>query len=117
MSKPKPHFTPAKRAGDFIFVSGQLPFDEDMNVVGSNIEEQTRVCIEHISRALETVGSNLDKVVKTMVWLIDSKDFAAFNSTYALYFPENPPARATVGTVLMVPGARIEIEAVAHHPL
>ena len=117
MSKPKPHFTPAKRAGDFIFVSGQMPFDEDMNIVGNNIEEQTHVCIDHISRALEAVGSSLDRVVKNMAWLIDPEDFAAFNSTYAQYFPENPPARATVGTVLMVPGARIEIEAVAYHPL
>jgi len=117
MSKPKPHFTPAKRAGDFIFVSGQMPFDADMNVVGNNIEEQTAVCIEHISRALESIDSSLDKVVKTMVWLIDPQDFGAFNSTYAQYFPKDPPARATVGTVLMVPGALIEIEAVAFHPL
>ena len=117
MSKPKPHFTPAKRAGDFIFVSGQLPFDADMNIVGSTIEDQTRVCIEHISRALNAVDSSLDKVVKSMVWLTDPEDFPAFNTEYALFFPANPPARATVGTVLMVPGARIEIEAVAYHPL
>ena len=117
MSKPKPHFTPAKRAGDFIFVSGQMPFDAEMNIVGNNIEEQTRVCIEHISKALEAVDSGLDKVVKNMVWLIDPKDFASFNSTYAEYFPDSPPARATVGTVLMMPGALIEIEAVAYHPL
>jgi 2-iminobutanoate/2-iminopropanoate deaminase len=117
MSKPKPHFTTAKRAGDFIFVSGQLPFDADMNIVGSSIEEQTRVCIENISQALEKIGSSLIMVVKNTVWLTNPEDFAAFNSTYAQYFRENPPARATVGAVLMVPGARIEIEAVAYHPL
>jgi 2-iminobutanoate/2-iminopropanoate deaminase len=117
MSKPKPHFTTAKRAGDFIFVSGQLPFDANMNIVGSSIEEQTRVCIENISQALEKIGSSLIMVVKNTVWLTNPEDFAAFNSTYAQYFRENPPARATVGAVLMVPGARIEIEAVAYHPL
>ena len=51
------------------------------------------------------------------VWLTDPSDFPEFNRTYAEYFPENAPARATVGTTLMVDGARIEIEAVAYHPL
>ena len=117
MEKPKPHFSPAKRAGDYIFVSGQLPFDAEMNIVDGGIEEQTRVCIEHISRALEGVGSSLERVVKNMVWLTDPVDFPAFNRTYAEYFPDEPPARATVGTTLMVPGALIEIEAIAYHPL
>lgn len=117
MSKIKPHFTPAYRAGDFIFVSGQLPFDENMNIVGGGIEEQTRMVVRRIEQALSAVGSNLTHVVKTMVWLTDPGDFPTFNTVYAEYFPEKPPARATVGTVLMVPGARIEIEAIAYHPL
>jgi 2-iminobutanoate/2-iminopropanoate deaminase len=117
MSQPKPHFTIAKRAGDYIFVSGQLPFDENMQISSDGIEAQTRLVIEHIANALETVDSSLDKVVKTMVWLSDPADFHAFNATYADYFPQSPPARATVGTTLMVPGALIEIEATAYHPL
>jgi 2-iminobutanoate/2-iminopropanoate deaminase len=56
-------------------------------------------------------------VVKNMVWLTDPADFPVFNRTYAEYFPEEPPARATVGTTLMVPGALIEIEAIAYDPL
>ncbi|NCF19823.1 MAG: RidA family protein [Haliea sp.] len=117
MSSPKPHFTPARRAGDFIYVSGQLPFDAAMQIVDGGIETQTRACIDHISRALESVGSSLAMVVKNMVWLTDPADFPVFNRTYAEYFPEEPPARATVGTTLMVPGALIEIEAIAYDPL
>jgi 2-iminobutanoate/2-iminopropanoate deaminase len=117
MSRTKPHFTPAYRAGDFIFVSGQLPFDREMNIVEGGIEEQTRRVLENIEQALIAVGSDLAHVAKTMVWLTDPGDFPAFNATYADFFPGNPPARATVGSILMVPGALIEIEATAYHPL
>lgn len=116
MSTLKPHFTPANRAGDFIFVSGQLPFDADMNIAGEDVEEQTEIVIEHIAKALESVGSSLGHVVKTTVWLSDPADFARFNNAYARRFQHNPPARATVGSILMVPGAYVEIEAVAYHP-
>ena len=117
MSDVKPHFTPAKRAGDFIFVSGQLAFDDTMRIVDGGVEEQTRVCLSYIARALETVGAGLEHVVKTMVWLTSPEDFPAFNRVYAECFPTDPPARATVGTVLMVPGALVEIEAVAYQPV
>ena len=116
MNEQKPHFTAAKRAGDFIFVSGQLPFDEDMKIAGDDIEAQTHLVVGHIARALASVDSGLDKVVKTMVWLTDPDDFPVFNAVYAGYFPANPPARATVGSTLMVPGALIEIEATAFDP-
>jgi 2-iminobutanoate/2-iminopropanoate deaminase len=117
MSAIKPHFTAAKRAGDYIFVSGQLPFDQDMKIVNGGIEIQTRVVINHIAQALEHIGSDLSHVVKTMVWLTNPDDFPAFNASYAEFFQENPPARATVGSTLMVTGALIEIEAIAFHPL
>ena len=116
MSALKPHFTPANRAGDYIFVSGQMPFDDDMNIVAGDIQEQTQVVIGHIERALQGIGSDLTHVVKTMVWLTDTADFPLFNKTYASHFSRNPPARATVGSTLMVPGAKIEIEAIAYHP-
>ena len=116
MSELQPHFTPANRAGDYIFVSGQLPFDENMTITSEGVAEQTRVVIANIERALEGIGANLTQVVKTMVWLTDPKDFQEFNQTYATFFQQNPPARATVGSVLMVPGALIEIEAIAYDP-
>jgi len=113
----KPHFSPAVRAGDFIYVSGQLPFDEHMNIIEGDVARQTEVVIANIAKALAGVGAELSDVVKTMVWLSDPADFPLFNATYAQFFTEGPPARATVGSVLMVEGARIEIEAVAHKPL
>lgn len=116
MADKAPHFTPARRAGDYIFISGQLPFDENMKIVEAGIEEQTRVCMAHIERALQGVGSSLSHVAKAMVWLTDPADFPVFNRTYAEFFETDPPARATVGSTLMVPGALIEIEAIAYHP-
>lgn len=113
---PKPHFSPALRAGDFIFVSGQLPFDANMQIVPADIAQQTTVVIEHLARILASEGAGLANVVKTTVWLSDPADFAKFNETYAQHFVDGPPARATVGSVLMVPGALVEIEATAYCP-
>jgi enamine deaminase RidA (YjgF/YER057c/UK114 family) len=88
-----------------------------MKIVEGDVARQTEVVIEHISRALAGVGAELGDVVKTMVWLSDPADFPVFNATYAQFFTEGPPARATVGSFLMVEGALVEIEAIAHKPL
>jgi len=117
MTKLIPHFTPAKRAGDFIFVSGQLPFIAPGEIIEGDITEQLKQCIKNIESALQGVGAELTDVVKNMVWLVNVDDFPSFNLAYAECFPESPPARATVCSALMVPGALIEIEAVAHKPL
>ena len=114
--KKKPHFSNAVRAGDFIFVSGQMPFDDDMNIVEGDVARQTVVVIDHIEAALVAMGAALSDVVKTTVWLVNPDDFSAFNAAYAQRFTEAPPARATVGSTLMVEGALVEIEAVAHRP-
>lgn len=114
---PRPHFSPALRAGDFIFVSGQLPFDANMQIVSGDVTQQTTVVIGHLARILASEGADLTNVVKTTVWLSDPADFAKFNETYARHFINRPPARATVGSVLMVPGALVEIEATAYCPV
>ncbi len=114
MSTVKPHFTLAKRAGDFVFVSGQMPFDANGAIVGNDIASQVDQCIDNIEAALQTVNCELKDVVKTMVWLTETTDFPAFNAAYAARFPEAPPARATVCSALMVPGALVEIEAIAY---
>jgi reactive intermediate/imine deaminase len=112
-----PHFTPAKRAGDFIFVSGQLPFVAPGKIIAGDITAQLKQCMANIAEALAAVDASLEDVVKNMVWLTDPADFPAFNAAYAEYFPTAPPARATVCSALMVPGALIEIEAVAYKPV
>ena len=107
--------SPAVRAGDFIFVSGQVPVGEDGEMVGGAIEAQTRQVIKNIEAALTLAGANLADVVKTTVWLEDARDFAAFNKVYASFFPDAPPARTTVESRLMA-DIKVEIEAVAYKP-
>ena len=111
MARLKPHFTTAKRSGDFVFISGQLPFDDDGNIVSGGIEAQTRRCLENIRAAAATLGLGLEDVVRVGVWLTEAADFPVFDRVYASYFPGEPPARTTVGAVLMVPGALIEMDA------
>jgi 2-iminobutanoate/2-iminopropanoate deaminase len=108
--------SPAVRAGDFIFVSGQVPMLPDGTVVGGTIEEQTRQTLENVKAALALAGATMEDVVKTTIWLEDARDFQRMNAVYATYFPKEPPARTTVESRLMI-DIKIEIEAVAYVPL
>ena len=109
-------FAKAVRAGDFVFVSGQIPFGPDGTIVQGTIEAQTRVVLEAIAKTLEEAGCTLADVVKNTIWLEDTRDFAGFNKVYAESFAEDPPARATVRSDLML-DAKIEIETLAYKPL
>ena len=108
--------SPAVRAGDFVFISGQVPVDASGSVVAGGIEGQTKQVLDNIKAALALAGCGLEDVVKTTVVLADAGDFAAFNKVYAGYFPKDPPARTTVEAQLMI-DIGIEIEAVAYKPL
>ena len=107
--------SPAVRAGDFVFVSGQVPV-VDGRVVEGGIATETRAVLENVRAALRLAGCEMSDVVKTTVWLRDRADFAAFNEAYAEFFPSNPPARSTAESRLMIDIA-VEIEAVAYRPL
>ena len=109
-------FAKAVRAGDFVFVSGQLPMGADGQIVQGPIETQTRQVLENIKAVLTETGCELGDVVKNTIWLEQERDFAGFNKVYAEYFGDNPPARATVGSTLML-DARLEIESLAYKPL
>lgn len=102
----------AYRAGDFVYVSGQVGFDPDGKLVAGGIEAETRQTLDNIAAALHQAQASLADVVKVTVWLADLGEFAAFNGIYRTYFPTSPPARSTVEAGLMI-GARVEIEAVA----
>jgi reactive intermediate/imine deaminase len=102
------------RAGGFIFLSGQLGLGRDGRLTGEDIESQTRQCLENVRELLESAGCDLSHVVKTTVWLVDTGDFRGFNRVYAEFFPDKPPARSTVCSALMLPGARVEIEVIAY---
>jgi 2-iminobutanoate/2-iminopropanoate deaminase len=106
----------AVRAGDFIFLSGQVPFGPDGKLVGGNIETQTRQVLDNIKAALGVAGATLADVVKATIWLTDPDDFARFNAVYGAYFDQAPPARSCVVSQLMV-AACVEIEVVAYKPL
>ncbi|MGH8506952.1 MAG: RidA family protein [Stenotrophobium sp.] len=106
--------TPAVRAGGLVFVSGQLGLDDKGALVAGDIAAQTRQAIERIRAILAQAGIGLDSIVKISVWITDKADFQAFNNTYRECFPNNPPARSTVVSDLLIPGAKIEIEATAY---
>ncbi|QND54884.1 RidA family protein (plasmid) [Phyllobacterium sp. 628] len=108
--------SPAVRAGDFIYISGQVPVGADGTVIIGGIEAQTAKVMENIKAALALAGAELSDVVKTFVILEDAREFAAFNKTYATYFPQNPPARTTIESRLMI-DIKIEIEAIAYKPV
>lgn len=106
-------FSPAVRAGDFVFVSGQVPVDAQGELVGGGIEAQTRQVFENITRALALADCTLADVCKVSVWLNDARDFAAFNRIYMECFGTHRPARSTVEARLMV-DAKLEIDMTAY---
>jgi reactive intermediate/imine deaminase len=109
-------FSPAIRAGDFVYVSGQVAHDENGELVDGGIVKQTRQTVENLRRILEKAGCTLDDVIKCNVWLADARDFWSFNKVYASSFPGVPPARSTVQSPLMI-DAKIEIDCVAYRPI
>lgn len=106
-------FSPAVSAGGFIFLSGQMAFDAQNKLVAGDITVQTKQVLTNIKNLLAELDLGMDAIVKNTIWLTHVEDFAAFNQAYAEFFPNNPPARATVRSDLLIPGARIEIEALA----
>jgi len=108
--------SPAIRAGDFVFISGQVPVDGSGEVVAGGIAEQTAQVLENVTAALAMAGANPADVIKTTVWLRDRGDFAEFNRVYGGVFPHEPPTRTTVESRLMIDIA-VEIEAIAYCPL
>jgi reactive intermediate/imine deaminase len=108
-------FSPAVRAGDFVYVSGQVPANAEGEIVTGGIEAQTRQVIENIKAALALAGATFDDVCKCTCWLQDARDFGAFNRVYMSYFPNGRPARSTTEARLMV-DAKVEIDAIAYKP-
>ena len=106
----------AVRAGDYVFLTGQIPFHDGAPMTTGTIEDQTRVTLDLIGATLAEAGCARSDVVKSMIWLRDKSDFPGFNAVYGEYFPEDPPARSAVLTQLLV-DVRVEIEVVAYKPL
>lgn len=109
-------FSNAIRAGDFVYVSGQLAFMPDGSISTGSIEAQTKIVLDTLKSILATAGCAMSDVVKCGCTLQDARDFDAFNKTYATYFPKNPPVRTTA-VVEHVLNALIEIDCIAYKPL
>ena len=105
----------AVRAGDFVFLTGQVPLRDGAPMTEGTIEEQTHAALRAIEKTLDEAGCGLGDVVKAMVWLTDRADFPGFNAVYAEYFPHHPPARSAVVNDLLV-DVRVEVEVVAYKP-
>jgi len=100
-------------AGDFIFLSGQIPLDPATgDMVSGGIEAQTRRVLDNLKAIVESQGLDMDSVVKTTIFLADMGDFAKVNEVYGSYFGVVPPARSTIQVGALPKNARIEIEAV-----
>ena len=108
-------FSPATRAGDFVFVSGQVPVDDDGQVVVGGIEAQTRPVFRNIETLLALAGCTLEDVCKVGVWFDDARDFGSFNRVYMECFGSHRPARSTVESRLMI-DVKVEMDVVAYKP-
>ncbi len=107
-------YSQAIRANGFLSLSGQVSLDPaTQQLIQGDIAAQTTRVLENLKGVLEAAGSSLDRVVKTTVYLKDMNDFSAMNEVYARYFPNNPPARATVEVARLPKDARVEIELIA----
>lgn len=106
----------AVRAGDFVYLTGQVPMRDGAVMTEGSIEDQTRAVLDDIKATLALADCALSDVVKAMVWLTSREDFPGFNAVYAEYFPENPPARSAVVNDLLV-DVRVEVEVVAYKPV
>jgi 2-iminobutanoate/2-iminopropanoate deaminase len=101
------------KVGNLIFTSGQLPMNPQSGELVANIEGATKQSLDNVKAILESAGSSMDKIVKTVVFLKDMNDFVAMNAVYATYFPSNPPARSAVQVARLPKDAVVEIEAIA----
>ena len=107
-------YSQAIRAGDLVFVSGQLALRPGhTEMAGATIQEQTEQIFANLRAILEAAGTSLDRLVKTTVFLVDLGDFAGMNEVYARHVGDTPPARSTVEIAALPPGALVEIEAIA----
>jgi 2-iminobutanoate/2-iminopropanoate deaminase len=109
-------YSAALRAGQLLFISGQVPFDPATGtLVDGDIAAQTRRVLQNIGALLDAGGLSYDAVVRTTVFLADMNDFAAMNDVYRTFFPEPYPARSTVQAARLPRDARIEIDVIASY--
>ena len=107
-------YSQAVKAGNMLFVSGQVPFNlETMEIVEGGVKEQTAQSLRNVEAILKEVGLDFSNVVKSTVFIKDMNEFAQINEVYSEFFKENKPARACVEVARLPRDARVEIEVIA----
>ena len=106
-------YSQAVISNDFVFCSGQIALTPAGEFIDGEVAEQTKQVLANLKAVLEASGSEVSKVVKTTIFLIDMNDFGAVNEIYGKFFGNHKPARATVAVKELPKGAKVEIEAVA----
>lgn len=106
-------YSQAVASGDLVFISGQLPIDPATGkLVEGDIGERTNQIVNNLKAVAQEAGMDLDKIVKTTIFLTDLNDFQAMNAAYSEHFSTEPPARSTVQVAALPLGSNIEIEAI-----
>ena len=111
LSVPISHGT---KAGNWLFISGQVPADViTNNLCSGSIDQETELVLTRIKRIVEEAGGTMSDIVKTTVFLTDKRDFGGMNKVFAKFFPQNPPARSCI-EVGLAANVSVEIEAIAY---
>ena len=111
-------FSEAVRAGDFLFLSGQIGnVPGKLELVPGGIRSEAAQALDNIKAILSRHGSSVDSLVKCTVFLADIKEWPAFNEVYSTYFPHHFPARSAIATSGLAIGARAEVECIAYAPI
>ncbi len=113
---PRGPYSPAVRAGDHVYVSGQIPIDPvSGQVISGDVQAETRQVLTNIKNILAGCGASMSQVVRCGVYITDAGDFKAMNEVYAEFFGEAKPARTTIiVAALPLKDAKVEIDAVAY---
>lgn len=107
-------YSQAVRAGDLLFVSGQIPLDAKTGeLIKSGVADETKKVLDNLKAIIEAAGGSLGDVIKTTIFLKDMNSFSTVNEIYGTYFPQPFPARATVEVARLPRDVNVEIEAVA----
>jgi 2-iminobutanoate/2-iminopropanoate deaminase len=110
-------YSPGILAGDTLYLAGQLGRDPaTTNIVPGGIEAETRQTLTNIREVLRAAGMDFGDVVSVTAYIVDFKDFDAYNKVYREFFPKDPPARATVGVAALNQGGRVELQMIAVKP-
>jgi 2-iminobutanoate/2-iminopropanoate deaminase len=106
-------YSHAVRAGELLLCSGQIPLDPSSGeLVGTTAAQQAQRCMENLQAVCAAADTSLDRALRLTIYMTDLGEFAAVNEVYGTFFPEQPPARVTVGVAQLPRGAYVEIDAI-----